>query len=402
MAKRILVFGTTGVEKQIAIDNVFRGLPDIPRIDFERNYVVGPDNKVDELHDYLDCSDDYQRLLWQSAWDDFKRDLDEKYAEKDLILLLHGVTTRPTYGVRSPIYFDKLQQFEPTQIITLIDDVYLTWWRTKDRADDRGDYEGRPTFEQLITARRSEIFLADLISRHCKKPRTRLKNYLLATSHPSRTLQRLLFSSEVKKIYLSFPISDPRALGKEEEINEFLSEVTSIERQNQELVCFCPLAIDELPLTGILDRSAETDEFVEMNLGQRWNVRDFWEGDSLLSDGAPIPGSSFDLVRIQVKDALGLIKTDVSTRDFRMVVQSNRVAVFNPVFEGKLAQGVAFEIDYALMNRIPVYIYQNPGHDRYGEAKRLWSPREGSIRDPSGPYRGFFEDRKTFMDAITS
>lgn len=398
MAKRVLVFGTTGVKKRVAIEKTFGGIPGTPKIDFEKDYVVSPENEVDELNDYLDCSDRQQRLLWERAWKLLNKDLDGKYAGKDLVLLLHGVTARPTYGVRSPVYFDALKEFEPTQVISLIDDVYLKWWRTESHADELGDAEGRPTLEQLITARRSELFLADIVARNCGSG---LKNYLLAVQHPSRTLKKILFNDDIKPIYLSFPIAAPKDMGLQNEINEFVSEVTNIEKkpENESMVCFCPLSIDELPLQGLIG-GAGRSELVTMRLEQRWNVRDFWTDEALLADETSVP-ESIQLVREQVEDAIGLIKTDVSVRDFRLVAQSTKLAVFNPVFHGALAQGVASEIDYALTNQKTVHIYQDPELDPAHEADR-WKPRGGAIRDSQQARKQFYDNRDQFIEAITA
>jgi len=66
---------------------------------------------------------------------------------------------------------------------------------------------------------------------------------------------------------------------------------------------------------------------------------------------------------------LPLVTTDVRTRDYRLIMQSTQVAVFNPWFNGEMSTGIDNEIDCALRQDVPVHIYQDPDHDRPGKVK---------------------------------
>ncbi len=145
-----------------------------------------------------------------------------------------------------------------------------------------------------------------------------------------------------------------------------------------EMVCFCPLAIDELPLVRSLDAPPHDDN-VEFSLRNRWDVRSFW-GDSelLLTNDAGLPSSIF-LRREDLEDAQGLIESDVRTRDYRLIMQARRLAVFNPLFSGVLAKGVDSEIACAVFHRVPVHIYEDPSHDPNGRAQELFRREPGSL-----------------------
>ncbi len=236
MPRRVLVLGSTGVDKRGALDNfrIYRSritdISDLLIVDFERDFIETEVN----LYDYLDAREDHQRAIWRSAWRKFQERLRD-HRHKDILLSMHGVLVRPLYGVRTPANIDDLKQFETSSIITLIDDVYTQWARTEQRA--RGlDWKGRPTLEQLLFARRAEVFFGDIVANHVKVD-GRLQNYIIAARHPARVLERLVFGpSQLKTVYLSFPISGPREQADAgiragiDEVNGFLRRVADFER----------------------------------------------------------------------------------------------------------------------------------------------------------------------------
>jgi len=90
------------------------------------------------------------------------------------------------------------------------------------------------------------------------------------------------------------------------------------------------------------------------------------------------------LVREQVESIRGMISTDVPTRDYRLVMQSHCVAVFNPWFDGKQSSGVDNEIACALFFKRPVHIYQDKKHDPKGEAIQHLKRSAGSLGSRPG------------------
>jgi len=390
MVERILLLGTTGVRKSDVIANLQKYAQSQPigasfiSTDFEKDYlapVLEEENL--ELHSYLDADSYRQRALWMQAWQIFERDA-VSYANQNILLCLHGVLTRSSSGTRSPVDIPSLVKFAPTKIIVLIDDVYLKWSRTEERASGVG-YRGRPTLEQLIDARRSEIFLGKLIANHISpKPRF----FVLSVHHPARTLFRLVFGgSSIRPIYLSFPITDPRVRLRDgdssgvAEVNEFLKAANEFELRNPKAVCFCPLTIDEFPLIHALkehqDRGDQS-ETLKFPLSSRWDVRDFWEEEALLCDWGKIP-KQIVLNLSDVKAVVGMITADVALRDYQLVRQSKRLAVFNPWSSGKEQLGVRNEIKLAIHEEIPCEIFQDPKHDNNGIAQRDLERQAGSL-----------------------
>ena len=122
---------------------------------------------------------------------------------------------------------------------------------------------------------------------------------------------------------------------------------------------------------------------VEEARGGGQNHSDSWSGlarapaavrvrasETLLMDERAIP----DQVTVpagQLADAKGLVTADVATRDYRLVLQSKQLIVYNPYFNGTLSKGAYGEIQCAILHRIPVHILQEPAHDPNQEASSL-------------------------------
>lgn len=407
MGRRILVLGSTGVGKAVALQQLsnyrerLAGVP-VKFFDFEKDFVEAER----PLYQYLDVDEVAQRRIWQAAWVRFLEEFGA-LGDTDVILAMHGVVVRKMYGFRTPIIIDDIKRFSPSLIITLIDDVYLQWARTERRAHGE-DHIGRPTLAQLLAARRAEIFLADIIAAHVNPPTL---NYALAVHHPARTLDRLIFGAATRRktIYLSFPISGPRRDQGEGDssgidgINAFLAAASEFDRASPPAVCFCPLTIDELPLAAECDATADNADEVAFNVrAKRWDVRQFYGSDPLLT----VPESHPVEVRIprqDCEDAVGLIKTDVAVRDYRLVSQASCLVVLNPWYKGNATGGVRNEIRAAMLAMKPVYVYQDPAHDPNGQAVAQLKGSRGSLGDiPRAEYIHFHRSIPALFDAVKS
>ena len=428
MAERVLLFGSTGVDKETVVANMLGcddigklQQPDVLTVDFEKEYVL-PSTSHGEFHDYLDALDEKQQDQWNRAWTKFRRRLSsKKYKDQHVILSLHGVLARPIYGIRTPVLITSLVQgFKPTRVVTLIDDVYLMWYRTEKRAKaingngnplDGYDYVGRPSLYELLAARRAELFFGDVVARNCKL-KSSAQNIILGVQHPARVLWRLLFApQDVMPVYLSFPISGPRrrfrkSKGKDvsgfAEVNQFLRHTAAFERSHPQFTFLCPLAIDELPLEGTFKASSKTRKHVKFHLTRRWNVRDFYGHDEkLLCDDSQTP-KYINLEREHLEKAIASIRPDVMCRDYRLVLQSRRLVVFNPWFEGEETKGVRNEITCALFHNIPVRIYQDPSHDPSGQAESELRPKPGILGGKPGAQRiRFHKSVEELLDGLT-
>lgn len=394
MRERVILLGITGLNKNAIAQRLQRycSARTTPLVfkffDFESAF-LDPIIRRNNLsyYAYLDVDKHRQRELWDQAWLVCSNEL-ERHQDEHIVLSLHGVITRNVIGSRSAIHIPSIIAFRPTKIITLINDIYLHWECTERHA--RGvEYRGRPSLLELLDARRAEIFLGELISGQVpEKP----PHYVLAVCHPLRTLFRLLFGgASLRTIYLSFPISGPRKQlleGSEkgvQEVNDFLKEVYVFEACTPNIVLFCPLSIDELPLAS-LDISGPTDPSasVRFQLASRWDVTTFWPDEELIT-------TKHDLTEIRLSpkhlaDAVAMISSDVALRDYQLVRQSMALAVFNPFFDGEESRGVRNEINLARGNNRPIHIFQDPTHDTSGALQEMIGSPGSLGSDPGWQY----------------
>jgi len=397
MAKglRVALLGTTGIEKH----EIAKRLSEWTKgqlgqsfriIDFEREYLTGAATGSRPLSHFLAQPVKEQYASWLQAWDSLTKDgcLDD--AGDNVILCIHASIVRGNYGVRCVCDLHRLAQFNADVVVTLIDDVYSQWWWTEHRA--RGEFHrGRPTLEQLIMARRTEQLLGDML---CLQGTSQARHLVLAALHPKRTLGNYLFTAK-KVVYLSFPITRPREMLSDEgdrggidAVNGFLKQVYDYQNAHADIVFVNPLAIDELQLLPALkDPAAKAEaedglnkvEGVTFDLSRRWDMSSFWPVEDGLSSG-PLPEKDQrPLIRQQVEEAAGLIRTDVGWRDFRLVMQADALAVFNPVMaRDRLSRGVEAEMLAATAEAKPVYVFQDPELD---PNKKLleWIGKPGSM-----------------------
>ena len=330
--------------------------------------------------------------MWLKAWGVLTENhLSEELEDEAIILSIHGVITRKNYGIRSPINIQKIMEtFRPTMIITLIDDVYLLWYRTTERAKEFG-FLGTPTLAQLLETRRAEIFLGDLIAKQAAGPNDLIPHYVLSIWHPARVMDRLIFNEQNLVIgYMSFPISRPRKAEREgdstviTELNDYFKEISDFEARNPNVTFFCPLCIDELPLvmnelptqhTG--DKSVST-----FSTSMRWQVTDFYKDTHLLTDPSKVP-DEICIPSKQIELAEGFIREDVTTRDYRLVAQSDFLAVMNPVIKNSsVARGVRNEIMAAMIENKQIHVFQDTKHDpedKFGKEYSDPSPAMGGV-----------------------
>ncbi len=161
--KRILLLGPTGVDKAEAANRLAARMKaslghELRYVDFENEYLKQHLN-VKNWTIFLAQDIAQQATTWRRGWEDFKKKIDGDTT----ILGLHATYISGPLGLRSPVHLPSIcDDFKPTLIISLIDDVYQMWSRTEARAAGQ-EIKGRPSFEQLLVARRAEQLLGDLI-----------------------------------------------------------------------------------------------------------------------------------------------------------------------------------------------------------------------------------------------
>lgn len=386
------MLGITGVDKRVAVKQLTKYQTDI---DFQhpvaykdliRDY-IRPGLNI-EVNAFLDNDTDRQLSAWREAWQMLLED-HPPGDESDVIVGMHCVLARSVYGIRAVFDIDLIKQFAPTHVVTLLDNIYMHSARTRRRAAERS-WVGTPTLEQLLEARRAESLLGDLIVSHLEDLHV---NWHISVQHPARTLHRLLYE-DVLPIYLSFPITVPRIMVENDrdssgihDVNRFLRQAYEIEEQNGDLVFFCPLAIDELPLLNQASRpSREGEEAVFDAASQTWNVRDFLgeETPLLVSDSLHSVTEPVRLPVDEIRNAEQYLRGDVGRRDYRLVKQSRRLLAFNPYYSNRLSSGADNEIRYAGDLRIPVVVFQDQNQDGDNRAEHHLRGSGGALGDRPG------------------
>jgi len=351
--KRILFLGPTGVDKATAAQRLSKHLErrghGLRFVDFENEFLKNEPGVRSWTH-FLAQDMPLQTSTWRRAWEAFAKTL----TSETTILGLHATYVSSVLGLRFPIHIPSIcSDFNPTLIISLIDDVYGMWHRTETRAAGRDD-KGRPSFEQLLVARRAEQTMGDLISSHSSPM---AKHVLCATGNTLDALANLIiFDADVT--YLSFPISAPRRLEKAGDTSfmELINEahhLAAAEMQRDHSRCFIsPLAIDELPIVFRHEEQAADGgpDTVRFNCAtDRWRLDQLWGTNDIVI--SPPDNKDIEYPKTQISNASVSIRTDVGWRDRRLVMQSESLAIVcpKPPKEDRITKGVADEIETAVL-----------------------------------------------------
>jgi hypothetical protein len=358
--------GPTGVDKAAAVQRLLGRLKatlghEYRFIDFENGHLKQHLN-VRNWTVFLAQDISAQASTWRKGWEELKASLDGE----STILAMHATYVSSPLGLRSPIHIPSIcEDFKPTLIISLIDDVYQMWSRTEARADGQ-EIKGRPTFEQLLVARRAEQLLGDLILSHTGNPKAR---HILcaAGNNVDALINLMIFDATVT--YLSFPISAPREMLDKGDrafvdvINEAHQRAATEMSNSRERSFISPLSIDELPLVSKI-QSAGDNQSIEFDCeNDRWNLKELW-GNADLSILPSLTGQR-QFPKKQLEAAFGTVRTDVGWRDRRLVLQSNSLAIVcpKPPNEDRITRGVNEEIQTAVPLGIICNIWQKPEWD---------------------------------------
>ena len=383
MAKRVLCFGITGIDKGEVLSGFAKWSERYKRcswtiFNFERDFLFNEQNGGMPHYQFLRSARSTQYEAWQRCWARFANTLEQHDIQNphgNILISLHGCFVWGHYGARTLIRPEAIAKLRADKVVTLIDDVYDLWWRTQHRARGRR-HIGMPTLDQLLLARRVELIIADQVA-YLAEPT--VPHLVLSVHHPRETLWNWTQSEKPKVVYLSFPISAPRKLQNDndttgiEAVNDFIRQMYDVQDTDPDMVMICPLTIDELPLLSAIPDvpGNPAEEAKKTVVFDRESVR--WEVGELFSTSPlatmPVPAEKRNPIPVeQIRNAAGMIKTDVGWRDFRLIDQSKCLAVFNPKFKNKtsISRGVGLEIEYASVVPIPTFIYQDPEHDPDG------------------------------------
>lgn len=259
---------------------------------------------------------DYLRRI---VFEDIIRKKD--YTE-NLIINTHGCFRWHKHLTKAFNYYH-LTQLDPDLYITVTDTIYSIMGRL-----ERKQWKGKNNLLELSMWRNEEEFITKTFARIQGKP-----HYLVCKNDPPETMYKLVFERNVKKTYLSFPVSaSPKAsLKKVEEVRD---------RLRNHLVVFYPLAIQDaswLTRATALEKKKKRKieiPFIDTDDSQRKLTR---------------PIDAFKNAAIYLKD-------HTISRDYSLISQSDFVAVY--YYDPDLSSpGVEREIRFARQNGKDVYMY---------------------------------------------
>lgn len=296
--------------------------------------------------DYISFLDLYnakrQADAWGTAWDNLIRQYKTQSPE-NLFVSLHATYFRKNrfFSVIDP---NRIRELEPDMIITIIDDAHECWERIRAREilRPRGT---NLRLRDIFLWRTVEIMVGDFLTHGLEIP-----HYVVAAKHPCETLRRLIFEPSIKRIYASFPISSTRSRPERRgQVDEFRMML------HNQFTVFDPLTIDERTLVSSYESRVSGDNFVEIQLGDRWPTGFHEEFESMAD---PIEESYPIRIPVdQIEEAIGDIDRQIEARDYRLIDQVEAVAAFRPDYGRHHSRGVAAELLYAAQTAgIPVHL----------------------------------------------
>jgi adenylate kinase len=238
--------------------------------------------------------------------------------------------------------------------ITLIDDVDAIHYRLEKREDPHAvDF----SLKDIMVWREEEIITTEMIAMDQEKP-----HFVLPRLNPSDTILKLMFCPNLRKAYLSFPITKVR---DKPEIVEKIQAFRNL--MAAKLIVFDPYTIQEKRLTVLAHEASQRgEEAIEVETcGEKKNFK------------------TSDILAIE-KDIDG----QIISRDFKLIDQSDIIVAFIPDVKGEpdISAGVQSEIQY--------------GHDLPREVYVIWpSEKEPSIWIQKMTTK-IFQGEKAFEEAI--
>ncbi len=211
--------------------------------------------------------------------------------------------------------FDLLTRLDPDIYITLIDDVDAIYTRLAEREDP---HVFEFSLKDIMVWREEEIITTEMVALSQSKP-----HFIIPRKNPIDTIFKIMFRNDLKKSYVSFPIT--KVLDKPsilKQINEFR------ETLSKNLIVFDPYTIQEKRLLLLLNEAREAEQSdVEVEALGKKRKFDF-----------------SDIMSIE-KDIDG----QIISRDFRLINQGDLVIAFVPEVKGEpdISAGVQSEIQYA-------------------------------------------------------
>jgi len=242
------------------------------------------------------------------------RIIQESERKENVILAMHAV-----YYRRSSLFclldWKRLAEFKPDIFVTVIDDVYMI--KNRIQHNPNAGPVRYISLKDILWWREVESLVAQQIARNIH--RKGIPHYLIAREQIPTLIYQLMFESNKKKVYASYPVtsakSDPALLS---ETSEFLRKL------KRHFIVFDPMAIGEKLLQDALIENLRTphpEPYIRIRRGKEEFEYDVGDVLPVISD----------------------INGQIVSRDERLIIQSDIVIGYRPT----LSPGAQHELRYA-------------------------------------------------------
>jgi len=247
------------------------------------------------------------------------------------VLINTHATFRWRHGLFCAFDYDQMKALGADLYVIVVDNV--------DRVHGRLVRDGHVdhTLKDLMVWREEEILATELLA---QTVRGHGRFYICARGQDdsaAQALMRLIFHPEIKKAYLSFPISHVPAGGKA------MAEIESFRREmKRHLTCFDPGDIEEQHLCRLTIEAAN-------------------EGHRTVQTGPP--GQRVTLETAGLVDIIADIDGQIYARDFKLIDQSDLIVSLIPQTEDgrpALSSGVERELQHAHEATREVFVIWRP------------------------------------------
>lgn len=256
----------------------------------------------------------------------FKDIIVQAHQAADVIVNTHA-TFRWRHGLFPAVDFDQMRQLDADMYVCLIDGVAaMHLWLLEDHTAEH-------SLKDLIVWREEEIISTEML---CKGINDKVPFYCLARGsehETTETFYRLVFQRQLKKVYLSFPMT---AVARIEAVKKEIAEFR--EWMKQWFICFDPGDLEEAHLPGMARQArAQGLDAIEVTARNR-------------------------PVRLSVEEVLQIerdINNQIYARDFLLIDQADMIVSFVPALpDGRAAisSGVERELQHAHEAAKEVYV----------------------------------------------
>jgi adenylate kinase len=255
-----------------------------------------------------------------------------------------AVNTHATFRWRHGLFhafdYDQMQRLSADVYVVVVDSVDRVHWRLV--RDGHADH----TLKDLMVWREEEILATELLSEVVSAGsggRGRRRFYIVARGADDSTvaaLVRLLFRPELRKAYLSFPMSH---VSGEQAAAALLAEIEAFRaRMKQTFTCFDPGDVEEKQLCSLAIKAAEA-------------------GHRTVEAGPP--GERAALETHQLLDIIPDVDGQIYARDFKLIDQSDMIVSLIPALPGgrpAISSGVERELQHAHEATREVFVIWRP------------------------------------------